>query len=216
METNRPLTVAIVDDDSDIREAMHWLFDNSSGFTCTGLFNNCAEAVAGLNDANNLPDVILMDIGLPGQSGVECVKILKDKYPSLKIVMQTVHSSDEMIFDSLQAGACGYILKKITTERLLQSIRDAHEGGVPMSGEVARKVLDFFQKPKTNPSISELSDRELDVLQLLIEGHSYKAIADKLFLSVHTIRFHLHNIYEKLHVRSRMEAVAKAMKHRWF
>lgn len=130
--------------------------------------------------------------------------------------MQTVHSSDEMIFDSLQAGACGYILKKITTERLLQSIRDAHEGGVPMSGEVARKVLDFFRKPKTNPSISELSDRELDVLQLLIEGHSYKAIADKLFLSVHTIRFHLHNIYEKLHVRSRMEAVAKAMKHRWF
>lgn len=215
-DTTKPLTVAIVDDDADIRDALQWILDNTSGFTCTGVFKTCNEAVTGLKAATELPDVVLMDIGLPGLSGVECVKMLKQQYPSLRIVMQTVHSSADMIFDSLRAGASGYILKKTPADRLLQAIQDAHEGGAPMSGEVARKVFDFFQKPKADPSIDGLSEREMDVLRLLIEGHSYKVIAERLFLSVHTVRFHLHNIYEKLHVGSRMEAVAKAMKHKWF
>lgn len=216
MDVIQPLSVAIVDDDADICEALHWIFDHTEGFTCAGVFKNCTEAIAGLEGINPLPSVVLMDIGLPGQSGVECVRILKSHHPSLKIVMQTVHSSDELIFDSLRAGACGYILKKTTADRLLQAIRDAHEGGVPMSGEIARKVLDFFQTKNTDPAIEKLSERELEVLHLLIQGHSYKGIAEHLFLSVHTIRFHLHNIYEKLHVGSRMEAVAKATKFKWF
>jgi DNA-binding NarL/FixJ family response regulator len=215
MPNSLPLRVAIVDDDADIRDTLHWIFDNTEGFACFGVFKNCTEAVAGLA-GDHLPDVVLMDISMPGQSGVECVRILREQHPTLRIVMQTVHSSDDMIFDSLRAGASGYILKKTPVDRLLQAIRDAHEGGAPMSGEVARKVLDFFQQPKSDPSVDGLSDREQDVLRLLIEGHSYKAIADRLFLSVHTVRFHLHNIYEKLHVTSRMEAVAKAMKHKWF
>lgn len=216
MNPDKDLTVAIVDDDPDIREAMQWILDNTEGFACIGLFKTCSDAINGLDQVESLPNVLLMDIGLPGHSGVQCVRILKEKYPSIQIVMQTVHSSDEMIFDSLQAGASGYILKKMDADRLLQAIRDAHEGGVPMSGEVAKKVLRFFQKPIADPEILDLSDREFDVLKLLIEGHSYKMIANRLFLSVHTVRFHLHNIYEKLHVRSRMEAVAKAMKNRWF
>lgn len=210
------LSVAIVDDDTDVREALQWILDNTEGFSCYGTFKSCAEAVAGLV-SDILPDVVLMDIGLPGQSGVQCVELLKKQYPELLIVMQTVHSTDELIFESLRAGASGYILKKTPIDRLLQAIRDAHEGGAPMSGEVARKVLQFFQqKPKTDQPIPELSDRELDVLRLLIEGYSYKTIADRLFVSVHTVRFHLHNIYEKMHVHSRNEAVAKAMKHKWF
>ncbi|MEK7257778.1 MAG: response regulator transcription factor [Bacteroidota bacterium] len=216
MPNAQPLTVAIVDDDADIRDALQWILNNSEGFACTGVFKNCGEAVAGLASAQALPDVVLMDISMPGQSGIECVKLLKESYPNLPVVMQTVHGSDDLIFESLRAGACGYILKKTPADRLLQAIRDAHEGGAPMSGEVARKVLDFFQKPQPDPAIATLSERELDVLRLLIDGHSYKAIADRLFLSVHTVRFHLHNIYEKLHVSSRMEAVAKAMKHKWF
>lgn len=215
MPNSLPLRVAIVDDDADIRDTLHWILDNTAGFACFGVFKNCLEAVTGLA-GGSLPDVVLMDISMPGQSGVECVRILREQHPTLRIVMQTVHSSDDMIFDSLRAGASGYILKKTPVERLLQAIRDAHEGGAPMSGEVARKVLDFFQQPKSDPSVDGLSDREQDVLRLLIEGHSYKAIADRLYLSVHTVRFHLHNIYEKLHVSSRMEAVAKAMKHKWF
>jgi DNA-binding NarL/FixJ family response regulator len=216
MENERQLNVAIVDDDADVRDALEWILNHSEGFCCSGIYKNCKEVIDGIKKNPNLPDVLLMDIGLPDQSGVECVRILKESHPSLKIVMQTVHSSDEMIFDSLRAGACGYILKKISSEKILQAIRDAAEGGIAMNGEIARKVLDFFQKPQPDPSLSGLSDRERDVLKLLIQGHSYKAIAERLFLSVHTVRFHLHNIYEKLHVRSRMEAVAKAMKHRWF
>jgi DNA-binding NarL/FixJ family response regulator len=216
MNSTLSLSVAIVDDDADVGEALQWILDQTEGFRCCGVFKSCAEASLGLS-VDNLPDVLLMDIGMPHQSGVQCVEALKQRFPELIIVMQTVYSSDELIFESLRAGASGYILKKTTPERLLRAIRDAHEGGAPMSGEVARKVLQFFQqKPKANQDLAQLSERELEVLRLLIDGHQYKTIADKLFVSVHTVRFHLHNIYEKMHVRSRMEAVAKAMKYKLF
>ena len=211
---NTNIKVAIVDDDEEIREGLRWILDNTHGYSCVGTYKNCPDAVTNL--PTNLPDVVLMDIGLPGQSGVECAGILKSMYPALHIIMQTVHSSDDKIFDSLRSGASGYILKKTSPEKLLEAIQEVNEGGAPMSGEVARKVLTFFQTPKTDKSLSQLSDRELDVLKLLIEGHSYKIIAEKLFVSPHTVRFHLHNIYEKLHVRSRMEAVAKSVKNKWF
>ncbi len=203
--------VAIVDDDEEIRNGLSWIIGQTEGYLLTGTYKNYTEALNGISD--DLPDVVLMDIGLPGRSGIECVRELKVKFPSVQFVMQTVYADDENIFQSLRAGAVGYLLKKTPTAKFLQAISDAYEGGSPMSGEIARKVLNYFQTPQKKSSKDyELSDREVDVLKALTEGHSYKAIADKLFVSVHTVRFHLHNIYEKLHVSSRAEAVAKVMK----
>ncbi|HOJ04619.1 MAG TPA: response regulator transcription factor [Bacteroidota bacterium] len=206
------IKVAIVDDDEDIRNGLRWMLEYSEGYSCTGVYKSCADAREHIGA--NLPDVVLMDIGLPEQNGIECVRILKAMYPDIQIVMQTVYSDDEKIFESLRAGAVGYILKKSQTVKVLQAISDAHAGGAPMSGEIARRVLNFFSQPQPVDEIGTLSDREIEVLEALVEGHSYKAIAEKLFVSVHTVRFHLHNIYEKLHVTSRAEAVAKVMLRR--
>lgn len=206
------IRVAIVDDDEDIRSGLKWMLDYTEGYACAGVYRSCAEAVEQLGDA--LPDVVLMDIGLPGTSGIECVRKLKALFPDVQFVMQTVYSDDDKIFESLRAGAVGYILKKSQTVKVLQAISDAHAGGAPMSGEIARRVLTFFQQPQPADEMAALSDREVEVLEALVQGHSYKAIAEKLFVSVHTVRFHLHNIYEKLHVSSRAEAVAKVMRHR--
>ncbi len=205
------IRVAIVDDDEEIRNGLSWIIEQTEGYLLTGAYKNYSEALIGIDE--NAPDVVLMDIGLPGRSGIECVRDLKMKFPSVQFVMQTVYADDENIFQSLRAGAVGYLLKKTPTAKFLQAISDAYEGGSPMSGEIARKVLNYFQMPeKKSVKDYQLSDREIDVLKKLTEGHSYKAIADKLFVSVHTVRFHLHNIYEKLHVSSRAEAVAKVMK----
>lgn len=215
METKRNdeiIRVAIVDDDEDIRNGLRWMLEFSEGYACTGVYKNCADAMEHIDE--QLPDVVLMDIGLPGKNGIECVRAMKASYPEVQIVMQTVYSEDEKIFESLRAGAVGYILKKSQSVKVLQAISDAHAGGAPMSGEIARRVLLFFQQPQPADETAELSDREIEVLEALIEGHSYKAIAEKLFVSVHTVRFHLHNIYEKLHVTSRAEAVAKVMRQR--
>lgn len=204
------ISVAIVDDDEEIRNGLSWIIQNSDGYQLTGIYKNYTEAVKGIESVQ--PDVVLMDIGLPGKSGIECVRELKLRFPKVQFVMQTVYTDDENIFQSLRAGAVGYLLKKTPTAKFLQAISDAFDGGAPMSGEIARKVLNYFQAPKKKSSEYELSDRELEVLKALTEGHSYKSIAEKLFVSVHTVRFHLHNIYEKLHVSSRAEAVAKVMK----
>jgi len=200
------ISVAIVDDDYEVLAGLNWMIDNADGYHCVGAWSSGDEALEKI--AEPLPDVLLMDIGLPGTSGIECVRELTKRYPRIRIIMQTVYSDDDKIFESLRAGAVGYILKKSPILKILQAISDAHEGGVPMSGDVARKVLAFFQTPPPD-QLSSLSPRERDVLEALVEGRSYKAISEKLFLSVHTVRFHLHNIYEKLHVRSRSEAVAK-------
>lgn len=215
MESRRQddiIKVAIIDDDEDIRNGLSWMIEYSEGYTCSGTYKSCADAVEHIGE--NLPDVVLMDIGLPGKSGIECVRAIKELHPALQIVMQTVYSDDDKIFESLRAGAVGYILKKTPTVKVLQAISDAFAGGAPMSGEIARRVLTYFQRPRQEDEISTLSSREVEVLESLVEGHSYKIIAEKLFVSVHTVRFHLHNIYEKLHVSSRAEAVAKMMKHR--
>lgn len=206
------IKVAIIDDDEDIRNGLGWVIEFSDGYVLTGTYKSCADALEHIDE--NLPDVVLMDIGLPGRSGIECVRALKEVFPAVQVIMQTVYSDDDKIFESLRAGAVGYILKKTPTVSVLQAVSDAHAGGAPMSGEIARKVLTFFQAPKEDDGMASLSARETDVLEALVEGHSYKAIAEKLFVSVHTVRFHLHNIYEKLHVNSRAEAVAKLMKHR--
>jgi DNA-binding NarL/FixJ family response regulator len=205
------IRVAIVDDDEEIRDGLSWIIGRTEGYLLTGVYKNYTEALQGIGETE--PDVVLMDIGLPGKSGIDCVRELKEKFPKVQFVMQTVYADDENIFQSLRAGASGYLLKKLPAAKFLQAISDAYEGGAPMSGEIARKVLNYFQTPAKRSSADyELSGREVEVLKALTEGHSYKAIADKLFVSVHTVRFHLHNIYDKLHVSSRAEAVAKVMK----
>jgi DNA-binding NarL/FixJ family response regulator len=203
------IRVAIIDDDVALRNGLRWMIEHAEGFTCTGAFSGCEEALVKLE--TDPPDVVLMDIGMPGKSGIECVGSVKERFPDIQVLMLTVYSDEEKIFQSLRAGAVGYLLKKTPSDRLLSSIRDACAGGAPMSSEIARKVLNYFQQPRPAALTSSLSAREVDVLEALIEGHSYKAIAEKLFLSVHTVRFHLHNIYAKLHVSSRAEAVAKAL-----
>lgn len=213
MESDEPvgtITVAIVDDDEEVRGNLRWMINHADGFSCIAAFESGQEALDNLPDP--LPDVVLMDIGLPGMSGIDCVRELKKRHPRLRVIMQTVYSDDDTIFESLRAGAVGYILKKSPILKVLQAIADAYQGGAPMSGEVARRVLAYFQEPAPPNEMASLSQREHDVLEELIEGRSYKAISDKLFLSIHTVRFHVHHIYEKLHVRSRAEFMAKMMR----
>ncbi|HTP12843.1 MAG TPA: response regulator transcription factor [Bacteroidota bacterium] len=204
------IRVMIVDDDAEIRNGLCWVIDHSPGFTCVGAFGRFDDALPAVEDG--APDVVLMDIGMPEKDGIVSVEILKQKYPDIQCLMLTVHSDDEKIFQSLRVGAVGYLLKKTPPDALLDAIRDARAGGAPMSTEVARKVLGYFQQQKNDKLSSSLSKRELEVLQALIDGYTYKAIADKLFVSTNTISFHLRNIYAKMHVRSRAEAVAKAIK----
>ncbi len=207
---NEKIRIAVVDDDEELRRSLCWIINQSPNFFCSATWKNCGEAIK--NIESNPPHVILMDIGLPDKSGIECVRIIKDLYPGIQILMLTVYSDEEKIFQSIRAGAVGYILKSSSSEKLLDAIGDAYHGGAPMSGEIARKVLSYFQQPKDDIVTAKLSSREIEVLDGLIEGHTYKAIAEKLFLSSHTIRFHVHNIYGKLHVKSRAEAIKKAIK----
>lgn len=209
---SRIISVAIVDDDPEVLSSLSWMIDQADGYRCMGAHANCDALFAALRDP--LPDVILMDIGLPGKSGIECTHELKRMHPDIRIVMQTVYSDDDKIFESLRAGAVGYILKKSPIIKVLQAISDAYEGGAPMSGEVARRVLAYFHEPDLEDEMSSLSTREKEVLEALVEGLSYKAISEKLYLSLHTVRFHIHHIYEKLHVRSRGEAMAKVLSHK--
>lgn len=206
------IRVAILDDDQEFREVLSMILNKSEGFKCVATYQSCKEAMNRIED--DLPDILLLDIEMPGKSGIESLKEIKTAFPAVEVMMLTVYSDNEKIFQSLRGGAVGYLLKKSPADKLLQAIREAYEGGAPFSGEVARKVLQYFQTPagQVNPSL--LSDREKEVLESLIEGHSTKAIADKLFVSFHTVRFHLHNIYTKLHVNSRSEAVAKAIKNK--
>lgn len=202
--------VSIVDDDSQVRDSVSWLIDNSDGFKCVGAYSSCDEVLNSIED--NLPDVVLMDIAMPTTCGIECVERLKTEYPDLKILMLTNYSDDDRIFDSLRAGAVGYLLKNSSITKLCEAIKEAYEGGAPMSSEVAKKVLGYFHSQKKITKYDAvLSKREIEVLKALTEGLSDKAIADKLFISIPTVRFHLKNIYAKLHVTSRSEAVIKAI-----
>ena len=156
-----------------------------------------------------------MDIGLPGMNGIEGIRKVKQILPDLAILVLTVYEENDHVFDALCAGACGYLVKKTPPSKLLDAIKDAYEGGAPMSSHIARKVIDFFQKKKpVTPQKSNyvLTAREKEILAGLVEGHNFKAIADSLFISIETVRFHFRNIYKKLHVHSQSEAVAKALK----
>jgi DNA-binding NarL/FixJ family response regulator len=207
------ITVAIVEDHHKFREALEFLLNYTPGYKCVGSFRSMEEALEKI--AFNLPDVALIDIGLPGMSGVEGVRILKEKHPTLLLLINTVYDDDERIFQALCAGASGYLLKKTPPARLLDSLQEAIAGGAPMSPEVARRVLALFReiRPPDHEDY-QLTPHELRLLKLLVDGHSYKTAAGQLGVSVKTISFHLQKIYEKLQVHSKSEAVVKALRNR--
>ena len=209
----KTINVVIIEDERDIREGLGMLIGYTDGFTCVGKYGSMEEALTSIR--HRTPDVVLSDIGLPGMDGIEGVKILKEKYPAMTILMLSVYDDNERIFDALCAGAVGYLLKKTPPSKLIDSLNDAIGGGSPMSPEIARKVVALFRDFRPPERVDyDLSPHELRILKLLVEGHSYKTAAAKLNVTTSTISFHLKNIYEQLQVHSKSEAVAKALQHR--
>ena len=204
--------VAIVEDQRKFREATAAIIDGTEGFRCTGSFRSMEEALDKIK--YDLPDVVLVDIGLPGMSGIEGIQILKERHPQLILLIYSVYDDDERIFDALCAGASGYLLKKTPPSRLLESLAEAAAGGAPLTPEVASRVVRLFRDYRPPNRNYELTPHELRLLKLLMEGHNYKTAAEELGVTTHTISFHLQRIYEKLHVHSKTEAVAKALQHR--
>ncbi len=206
MET---IDVAIVEDLEEIREALRVLINGSQGFSCTHVYADAEQALLEL--PNLKPDVALVDIHLPGLNGIECVQDLKDQMPATQFMMCTVYDDDDHIFDALKAGATGYILKRTSPAQILEAIRELHSGGSPMSSEVARRVINSIQKKNAPSEATEiLTQREKEILDYLALGFLYKEIADKLSISRETVKKHIHNIYEKLQVQTRTEALNKA------
>jgi DNA-binding NarL/FixJ family response regulator len=210
---NNVISVMIVEDNDAIREGLKQLINGTEGYICPAAYSESEKMLIDIEDIN--PDVLLMDLGLPGMGGIEGIKRAKGILPDLTILVLTVYDENEHIFEAICAGACGYLVKKTPPSRLLEAIKEAYEGGAPMSSNIARKVIDFFQlkKPVNNEKSSySLTPREKEILKGLVEGKSFKTIADALFISIETVRFHFRNIYKKLHVHSQSEAVAKAIK----
>jgi len=206
------IKVTIVEDKPTIREGLGLMIKATDGMTCVSSYQSCEDLLEQLEDDD--PDVLLMDIGLPGMSGIEGVKKVKQILPECNIIMLTVYEENEKIFDALCAGASGYLVKTTSPTELIEAIKDAHSGGSPMSSHIARKVVNFFQKNpiKVLPTEYNLSKRETEILQSLSKGNSYKLIADELFISIDTVRFHIRNIYRKLQVNSQTEALSKAFR----
>jgi DNA-binding NarL/FixJ family response regulator len=202
------ISVSIVEDNEGLRRSLSSVLEDSPGFECFGTFSSAEEALRKI--PGHPPEVVLMDIHLPGMSGIECVRRLRELLPKTRVIMITVYRDNDKIFHALRAGASGYLLKRASPKVILDAIVDVHQGGSPMSSQVARKVVEAFQKPGTPPdSEQDLSDREREVLELLSQGLADKQIAAELNISSRTVRFHLENIYAKLHVRSRIEAAVK-------
>ncbi len=205
--------MAIIEDERDIRECLSLLVNGTAGYACTGSYRTMEEALEAI--PRRLPDVVLSDIGLPAMNGIDGVRILKSRYPQLLVLMLTVYDDDERIFDAMCAGACGYLLKKTPPARLLESLREAVEGGAPMSPEVARRVIALFRNIRPPERADyHLTPHETRLLKLFVEGHNYKTAAAELRVSVNTINFHVRSIYDKLQVHSRSEAVVKALLNR--
>lgn len=204
--------VAIVEDNKTTRESLKTIIDLSPDYHCVCVCQTAEEALSSI--PKQQPDVVLMDIQLPRMSGVECVMRLKELVPQVQVIMVTVYQDPDRIFRALRAGASGYLLKRATPDMVLNAIRDVQQGGVPMSAEIARKVIGYFQtQPVAAPEIEKLSPRELEILNLIAPGFSNKEIADRLGISIESIRWHLKNIYHKLHVHSRTEAASKIRSH---
>lgn len=205
-----PVKIAIAEDIDDIRNGLHLIINNTDGYECNCVCKNGQEAVDKIPAYK--PDVVLMDINMPFINGVEAVRILKAKLPATQFMMCTVYDEDEHVFESLKAGASGYILKKTPPAKLLEAIQEIYNGGSPMSSTIARKVMTSFSENKVQQPVDNLSTREKEILQQLGRGLQYKQIAASLSLSTETIRTHIRNIYEKLQVHSKDEALRKAYK----
>lgn len=211
--TQATINVAIVEDLREVREGLTSLINGTHGFRCERSFRTMEEALARLS--SNKPDILLTDIGLPGMSGIDGIRIFHDQYPDLPILALTVYDNDDNIFSALCAGASGYLLKNTPPARLLESLREVLDGGSPMSPEIARRVVHLFRefRPPARASY-HLTPQEHQLLKLLVDGHHYKTAAHHLGISTNTVSFHLKNIYNKLQVHSKSEAVAKAIRER--
>ena len=213
MEQIQITTVATIEDRREIREGLATLIDETPGFRCVGRYRSMEEALDGFR--HHPADLALVDIELPGMSGLEGMRILRERYPSMLLLMLTVYDDDDRIFEALCAGACGYLLKKTPPQRLLESLREAVNGGAPMSPDVARRVIRLFRDVRPPEKAEyDLTPHEVRLLKLMVEGHSYKSAAKILHVTPHTVSFHLRHIYEKLEVHSKSEAVAKALRSR--
>lgn len=201
METIR---VSIVEDIAEIREGVQFLLNQTEGFVCVSTYGSAEEAASGLPVQK--PDVVIMDINLPGISGIECVRKVKPHLPRTQFMMFTIYEDNEQVFEALAAGASGYLLKKTPLPKIAESLRELHEGGSPMSASIARKLVATFQP---TPAGQTLTAREREIVDCLAKGLLYKEIADKASISINTVRQHIHNIYEKLHVQNRTEALNK-------
>lgn len=204
------IKVVIIEDQKDTRDMLGILVNGSEGYECLATYGSCEEAIPVLPAL--APDVALVDINLPGMSGTGCVRSLKELSPNTQYVMCTSLEDTDTIFEALQAGANGYITKSAPPAKILEAISDAHNGGSPMSSQIARKVVSFFhqqEQAKRNTELLKLSPREQEILEYLSKGYRYKEIASSLFLSIETVRKHIHNIYEKLQVDSRTDALNK-------
>lgn len=207
------IKIAIFEDNKLIREALQTIINGTPGFVCTGTFANANQVEADVLFSR--PDVVLMDIEMPGRTGIEATKIIKDRFPEVKVLIQTVFNDNDKIFNALCAGASGYILKTDLPIKQLQALQEVYDGGGSMSSSIAQKVLQFFVRQNVilvQPSTSdfELSPREKEILSLMMEGHNYRNIAEKAFISYETVRTHIKHIYKKLHVACRAEAILKA------
>jgi DNA-binding NarL/FixJ family response regulator len=206
-----PISVAIVEDDAPLRASISGILQRAPECRCVGAFASAEEAlreVPGLS-----PQVVLMDINLPGMDGVQCVRRLAELIPKAQILMLTVHEDTDTIFDSLSAGAAGYLLKPVRAAELLGAVKDVYAGGAPMTSNIARKVVQSFKRAGSEPDESkQLSPRERDVLDYLVKGYSYKEVADQMKISYSTVHTHIEHIYHKLHVQSRAQAVAKYLR----
>jgi DNA-binding NarL/FixJ family response regulator len=200
--------VAIIEDDKDIREGLTFLINASDGFLGDGIYGDVETALRDMSEHS--PDVCLLDIDLPGMNGIEGIPLLKKKNDEMDIIMMTIHEDHELVFEALRAGACGYLTKNVQPSKILESIREVYEGGAPMSSRIARMVVSSMH----TSSEGNLTKREKEVLNHLCDGESYKIIAENLFISEQTVHFHIKNIYQKLQVHSKSEAVSKALRER--
>jgi DNA-binding NarL/FixJ family response regulator len=209
--SGRPITVAIVEDDTGFRESLRLLIEAKPGYLLAGTFGSTEDALEGLVDP--APDVLLLDIRLPGESGSRAVRRFKERFPALVVLMLTLYSDDGHVFEALCNGASGYLLKRTPASRILEAVREVFDGGAPMSPEIAKRVVEVFRRfpnPASAPA-GGLTSQELRFLSLLAKGYSYQAAADALEVSINTVRKYVRAVYDKLHVHSRSEAVAKGL-----
>jgi DNA-binding NarL/FixJ family response regulator len=212
-EARSAIRVAIIEDLLEVREGLMALINGAAGFHCSSGYRTMEEALSQLDPAG--VDVVLTDLGLPGMSGTDGIRILRERYPDLCILALTIYADEDDVFDALCAGASGYLLKNTPPERLLESLREVAAGGAPMSPEVARRVVHLFRQIRPPArGACHLTPQETELLRLLVEGHHYKTAADAMGITVNTVSFHLRNVYAKLQVHSKSEAVARALRDR--